>query len=503
MKNIVWLLTSPEDEGKENVRINLSLVHGLIGFSCAFCYFFLLYGGSVLLPSSLFTPVQSILCRIALLMSGAVCIFCWRALHAILSRKTMGILYRISMVFALMPPFTYLLVQEAGFSNIVFLLWALSGLPCAFLYIEWTPSLCSVIRGNTIAFVALSSLMSGVLFLLIEALAQPIALAFCIVLPFMAFFLNITLKQNERPIPEKKSTGKKHHARQAWDAILYTLVQCLGLGFGIYCLLHFSRQTDLPVGSYVYGIALSAACLVLIVDWKNHRILDEERATRYLNLVIAIPILALVFFREPFLFLIVGGFLVFSMWIAALIGCSSEAESAKAGNLAPKPALARGWGFSLLGMAIGYSLGYLGIDRAGSYPMMLALLVSIIFVVILAIVTVSSTPRHARRHFLETSANMATHKKKSGDIIDASDTTRKQGPFREKCNRIADIHGLSMRQREVFMLLARGRDSKYIQGALVISQGTADSHIYNIYKKLNVHSRQELLDMIENYKEKR
>ncbi len=57
---------------------------------------------------------------------------------------------------------------------------------------------------------------------------------------------------------------------------------------------------------------------------------------------------------------------------------------------------------------------------------------------------------------------------------------------------------LSPREREVLEVLLRGRDTKYIMDKFYISQSTAKTNIYNIYRKLDVHSRQELLDVIED-----
>ena len=62
---------------------------------------------------------------------------------------------------------------------------------------------------------------------------------------------------------------------------------------------------------------------------------------------------------------------------------------------------------------------------------------------------------------------------------------------------VADRAGLSPREREVFAMLAHGRDTAYIQERLFISQGTVRSHRDRIYRKLNVHSKQELLDLVE------
>ena len=60
---------------------------------------------------------------------------------------------------------------------------------------------------------------------------------------------------------------------------------------------------------------------------------------------------------------------------------------------------------------------------------------------------------------------------------------------------LSDEFGLTAREREVFVLLAHGRNGRYIMDHLVISRNTAKSHIKHIYFKLGVHSHQELIDL--------
>ncbi len=55
---------------------------------------------------------------------------------------------------------------------------------------------------------------------------------------------------------------------------------------------------------------------------------------------------------------------------------------------------------------------------------------------------------------------------------------------------------LTNRETEVFQLLAEGRNEPYIEEALKVSRATTKTHIKHIYQKLNVSSRQELLDRL-------
>lgn len=61
----------------------------------------------------------------------------------------------------------------------------------------------------------------------------------------------------------------------------------------------------------------------------------------------------------------------------------------------------------------------------------------------------------------------------------------------------AQERGLTAREREIFELLARGHSGKSIMERLTISGNTVKTHTRHIYHKCNVHSQQELIDLVE------
>lgn len=69
--------------------------------------------------------------------------------------------------------------------------------------------------------------------------------------------------------------------------------------------------------------------------------------------------------------------------------------------------------------------------------------------------------------------------------------------FDGRFDALARQHGLTPREREVLELIARGRNRQYVAEKLVISEGTAKTHIKRIYAKLGIHSREELLDLVQ------
>lgn len=62
---------------------------------------------------------------------------------------------------------------------------------------------------------------------------------------------------------------------------------------------------------------------------------------------------------------------------------------------------------------------------------------------------------------------------------------------------LAERYGLTSREKEVLEYLAKGRNAHYIAEQLFISEGTVKSHIARIYRKMGIHTQQELLDITE------
>ena len=79
-----------------------------------------------------------------------------------------------------------------------------------------------------------------------------------------------------------------------------------------------------------------------------------------------------------------------------------------------------------------------------------------------------------------------------------TDEVRK-GRFVRRCEYVADTYLLSRRETDVLFLLAKGRNVGYITQQLCISEGTAKTHVNHVYKKCGVHSRQELICLIDSF----
>jgi DNA-binding CsgD family transcriptional regulator len=66
----------------------------------------------------------------------------------------------------------------------------------------------------------------------------------------------------------------------------------------------------------------------------------------------------------------------------------------------------------------------------------------------------------------------------------------------EACYDLGQTHLLTPRECDILVLLANGRDTPYIANQLFISKNTVRTHVKNLYVKIGVHSKQDLLDLL-------
>lgn len=85
----------------------------------------------------------------------------------------------------------------------------------------------------------------------------------------------------------------------------------------------------------------------------------------------------------------------------------------------------------------------------------------------------------------------------SGNMILTKPIGKTRDEWEAACTSVIEQAGLSPRQAEIFMFLAKGRNAAFIEEELVVSYHTVKAHIYRIYQKLDVHSQQELINKVE------
>lgn len=139
--------------------------------------------------------------------------------------------------------------------------------------------------------------------------------------------------------------------------------------------------------------------------------------------------------------------------------------------------------FLVIGLSIGSALGALSAD----YGLSLLTLLAFAAIYPLAIVLVV-----ALRRAHPQDASSVTVEGAPADVVPTVDDALGAG-----VDAVAAQFELTPREREILGYLARGRSAKFIAETLVISENTAWAHIKRVYAKTGVHSKQELMSVVE------
>lgn len=78
------------------------------------------------------------------------------------------------------------------------------------------------------------------------------------------------------------------------------------------------------------------------------------------------------------------------------------------------------------------------------------------------------------------------------DLLEAA----RRNALGRRCAELGRAHGLTEREEEVLLLLAQHKTAGDIERELCVAYGTAKAHIRHVYRKLDIHSREELFDLV-------
>lgn len=77
-------------------------------------------------------------------------------------------------------------------------------------------------------------------------------------------------------------------------------------------------------------------------------------------------------------------------------------------------------------------------------------------------------------------------------------TDHEENSYLHRCEKLAASFSLSPREKEIASYLGRGHTCSYIAKTLVISESTVYTHSRNIYRKVGIQSKEELIQILTN-----
>ena len=241
-------------------------------------------------------------------------------------------------------------------------------------------------------------------------------------------------------------------------------------------------------------------------------------------------------FNVSSLYLPIGLLMALAMVVTPIIGSSSAMQSVLSGvlynifiivvwcvlidlagrtTLTPTRVFGLGRGASALGTTVGVIVVFFNQQLFSgdssyyiAYLAIMAVVLAIVFTMALPMGTVESALEvmlAKREHAIlrrAMDANLTEVPEGTGFLeatepADGGGDESERSLFDRAIASLAEEGKLTRRETEVLALLARGRTVGYVADELVIAQNTAKGYVKNVYAKLGVHSRQELIDKVE------
>ena len=160
----------------------------------------------------------------------------------------------------------------------------------------------------------------------------------------------------------------------------------------------------------------------------------------------------------------------------------------------------------VLGMGIG-DVSIFGMDPYASISFVALYMLSIMFFVVQGGFKTALSPSRIQADKIElmlTGATQTRNRASAGIAHDsASERMREDSPYLDRvskqCILLSRQFKLSARETEVAEAMARGDTIPGIAKALGLSENTVRTHIKRIYAKVDVHKKQELLDLVRSF----
>lgn len=318
---------------------------------------------------------------------------------------------------------------------------------------------------------------STVLVTLVFVLLGAVAMGFC-------WFVART-RESQRP-EERRPLSYKQLAFPV--SYLLLLVIALGAIFGCVFMVHVGGlNRGLSQLGFFVGCILSGAATIGLLYVTRGRYLEVLAKAMLLFLIAGLSLILL--FQPSFVSLLVlaVGFCCF-LALALRMGYDYHAAFAFP-FLLPVGLLVLLFGSILVGLFLGRLLLLSGsIENVDVFTVAAMVLVNVVTVFGLG----ANHPWDVEALAKGFDAT-ATAKEDSASVADASSRSL----WKEAVQEAATEAGLTRRETEVLALMARGRNAAYIEERLVVSNHTARAHILSIYKKMDLHSQQAVIDSIE------
>lgn len=464
-------------------------VWGVAGFGLYLAWFYLIMACSVARGTAIPHGLETHFVFTFLVgEAAAAVVFALSASH-LMNRRAIRALSAVSCLLLMLPGIVSLMAATRSW---FFAAWFLSGLGSVTLLSLWGLFLAQLAHSRAPKYTALSALLAVALLILARVFFKEdvlplvsMMLAVLSVMLFVAWERRIRL-EGQLVYPEKSRPPD-------WGALLHSAGAMVAnnflLGFGFYSVA--VSASSLGVASVLTG--MFAAAVYKVVDARTKLWYQVDKIIKVIAPVAAFCLLLLPFVPFEARCALVFTLVAFAM-THEIICWSAVAEYMHIHQVQPFANMAFGRFGEIVGLLFGFGCAAAIIGPSFEGEVSASALIGII---VIAFVFLQSF------FFKDNYTPLVEHKEMDEDIASGQllGDRERHGSWKRRCYRFAEHYGLTPRQTEVLLLLAKGYSMGSIEEQLVVSIHTVKAHVYGIYQKADIHSRKELFEKISDFED--
>lgn len=456
---------------------------GIIGYMLYLAYIFLMLM-NVLVENGSISIEQRFFLILFMLTGDLIA----RASTWFIARITSGnISSTLIVIFAIILPPLPGLSMLLGVTDILVLrgVWLVSGIGAFFLLELWGFFLGGLPykKANlypAICVAAESVVLSTVLYPFKEAFLS----ATMFIVPLLSVILFIWWSNHPKKPLEKPLTMPVD-----WKASLRSTSAMVANGILIGFVIYSLSIASSPLAGICVLLAMFIAGLFKIYDSLHKQFFEINRVIQVIAPVAATGLLLFPYVDASLYAVVLGGIMLVAM-VNNIVCWTAISQYMYVYRISPIANLAYG----SLGDVVGFFLGIVSVHFIFGPTLEGGVVSSLpLSLIVIGIIVLQAFVFH------DNYSPLTEHNFMQEDLQDDKGGLPTKAHWKNKCMAFAKYYNLSPRQQEVLILLAKGYSAAGIEHALIVSSHTAKAHIYNIYRKTDSHSRQDLIEKIEHY----
>lgn len=397
-----------------------------------------------------------------------------------------------------------------GDSHLALLMILFMGIADASMFMLWLCFFGNDRVGQTAIFLSASYAVGAIITLIVRTMPLHLLHGCILALPVLScatFWLSSRGVEHAADEPRADELSKAPS-----PSLAFPFIKRICIAIGLYALSFALVTSTLfanGISTFFTGPAIEAPCCLLLgiilafLFWKTKNAQSVYRGYRMVPILAALGAIAfLVAFNNDIVTILACALIALGYLTFEILALNDICNAVKLNSLSP----IKTFGIMRIAITVGMLIGWL-LGIASPYLSEIISPFSFITFLIVPTVIVASTLIFTEKEVF--SVRVATCERAENEKADAEFSTAdsKQAILQEA----AAIEGeavvtfgakwhLSKREMEILPLLLQGKTAVYISEQLCVAPGTIKTHVYNIYRKLDIHSKMELLDSFNRFR---